>query len=454
MSLNLLMLVTLAVALWQGRFRGSAWAGAQTGWIAGVICSAWLVSLLVGLSPLQPLDANAFSAYWSHYNSLRLARVCSGAWCSMGLYRPKPLGGRVYTALGRHALGVLGVSCGAMGQVLFAGASENGDYRVTAGFSSMHIGGGHIEALSGDRPAFVWGCSFCCAIRCTDVGWASFLLGLRAFFSRSRGVGDCLGRGAHDPIPGTLLARRQTVEASCRICGAIGDGGITLVGMAAGVSTSSGKQRLEQTEPMPDSFSPLADVLSLRDSGAVTALFGQGLGSLPAASPGQQLPDKAEATGMPPRGGGRHLPGPQFRSTLYMAQRVAPHPAETSAGNFVRAPLTRPDWKSPVRKNPVHSSVPMLKVDVKTGGRNAAPHASIQQRRGGCGYLLTRRPVQFRSITRFRYGGRSGQCPPAGRAWPKYSEKWGLFPRRRFLVFQIGQSPCLACQKSLGAPAV
>ena len=156
------MLVTLAVALWQGRFRLSAWAVPKLGGLLGLFVLVWLVSLLVGLFPLQPLDANAFSAYWSHYNSLRLGKGLLWGLVFYGLYRSQPDDAGAFTKLSLGmALGVLGVSLWALWeQALFAGAATTADYRATAGFSSMHTGGGHIEAYLVIALPFVWGLFF------------------------------------------------------------------------------------------------------------------------------------------------------------------------------------------------------------------------------------------------------------------------------------------------------
>ncbi|HYP69187.1 MAG TPA: hypothetical protein VEP67_13170, partial [Thiobacillaceae bacterium] len=71
---DLLILLTLVVALWIARLREPPWQVSKLSTLLGLLVLAWSISLLLGLLPLQPLDASAFSAYWSHYNSLRLAK--------------------------------------------------------------------------------------------------------------------------------------------------------------------------------------------------------------------------------------------------------------------------------------------------------------------------------------------------------------------------------------------
>ncbi len=69
------MLVTLALALWHGRRpQPGPVLGRPLPLILTLFVGSYLISLLLGLLPWQELDANAFSNYWSHYNSLRVGK--------------------------------------------------------------------------------------------------------------------------------------------------------------------------------------------------------------------------------------------------------------------------------------------------------------------------------------------------------------------------------------------
>ena len=159
---DLLMLVTLAVALWQGQLKVAAWQVPKLNILLALFVPLTFASLVLGLLPLQAWDLNAWSAYWSHYNSLRLAKGLLWGLVFFGLYRSLPHREEAFKRLASGmALGVLGVSAWALWETAqFAGTATTLDYRATAGFSSMHTGGGHFEAYLVMSLPFVWGLSF------------------------------------------------------------------------------------------------------------------------------------------------------------------------------------------------------------------------------------------------------------------------------------------------------
>ncbi|MGA7951574.1 MAG: hypothetical protein WCA45_15645, partial [Thiobacillaceae bacterium] len=295
---DLLTLVTLAVALWQGRLRASAWTVPKLRGLLVLFILVWSVSLFIGLLPLQPLDANAFSTYWSHYNSLRLAKGLVWGLVVFALFRSQVDQKNAFEKFSAGmALGVLGVSLWALWEeALFAGGATTADYRVTASFSSMHTGGGHIEAYLVIALPFVWGLFF----RVANPLYRSllggiFLLGAYAlFFTVARGGAIALVLALLILIWGTWVARRKQARHRARSAVPLVMGLLTLVVMVAGVSGAFWRERLEQTRT--DAGIRLhhwADVLNMRDSGLMTSLFGQGLGSFPAVSLANQLPDQA-----------------------------------------------------------------------------------------------------------------------------------------------------------------
>jgi len=71
---DLLLAVTLAVLMLRGRPRSAlSWPPLARVLMAGFFSLA-LISGLIGLADWPPLDANAFSSYWSSYNGLRVAK--------------------------------------------------------------------------------------------------------------------------------------------------------------------------------------------------------------------------------------------------------------------------------------------------------------------------------------------------------------------------------------------
>lgn len=155
-----LLILATAGSLW---LRGRNWPSARLTpmWPFFALCgTGLLISLLLGLGSPPPLDANAFSSYWSPYNSLRVAK--GFAWGGLlfmllRLSRPDPARLASHLALGM-GIGLLGVGLvGLWERWLFAGfADDTHPYRIVSTFSSMHTGGGHIEAYLAAALPFLW----------------------------------------------------------------------------------------------------------------------------------------------------------------------------------------------------------------------------------------------------------------------------------------------------------
>jgi len=156
---DLLMLVTAGTLVLRGRRESGA--GRVSVWpLFALWGGSILISALLGLGSPPPLDANAFSSYWSPYNSLRVAKgFVWGALVFLLLRLTRPgteqLVGRLALGMG---LGLLGVGLvGAWEHVLYVGfEGRHETYRIISLFSSMHTGGGHIEAYLVAALPFLW----------------------------------------------------------------------------------------------------------------------------------------------------------------------------------------------------------------------------------------------------------------------------------------------------------
>ena len=77
-SFDLLLLTTLAGAIWQGCYRKVQFPQTRSNALFVITLTlftiSWLLSLLIGLFPLDPFDANALSNYHSSYNALRIGK--------------------------------------------------------------------------------------------------------------------------------------------------------------------------------------------------------------------------------------------------------------------------------------------------------------------------------------------------------------------------------------------
>lgn len=109
------------------------------------------IAAVVGLLPLAPLNANAFSNYLSHYNSLRVAKGL--VWSIIFLPLLTKSAGDKLVNLQRYfvpgmLLGFVGASLAVVWErVVFPGLTNfSSDYRPTASFSAMHTGGAALDA--------------------------------------------------------------------------------------------------------------------------------------------------------------------------------------------------------------------------------------------------------------------------------------------------------------------
>jgi hypothetical protein len=159
---DLLIVTTLAMALWHGAVPPPRATLSRPIGISLVLFGiSVMVSLVIGLLPLSPLDANAFASYWSHYNSLRVAKGFLWALALLALVRwtlPADVGLGMRLFVPGMWLGLAAVIvAGLWERWLFAGLSDfRVPYRITATFSSMHTGGSEIETYLVIAIPFVW----------------------------------------------------------------------------------------------------------------------------------------------------------------------------------------------------------------------------------------------------------------------------------------------------------
>lgn len=402
---DLLMLTTLAVALFQGRLWSGSGPSGRLQALLLVVVPLTCISLLLGLFPLQAWDVNAWSAYWSQYNSLRLAKGLLWGLVLFGQFKAWPVRAEAFSMLCiGMAVGTLGVGAWALWEhALFAGAATTLDYRVTAGFSSMHTGGGHFEAYLVMALPFVWGLVF------QAHHWAWRLLSASVFVLGSYAMLTTVARGglialavallvlvvgtwrAHAPTGVGSGARRGWFPALLGLA--------TVATMLVGISGGFWQQRLAQTAADAEiRLRHWSDVLDLRDGSWATRLFGQGLGSLPASNLAHKLPDEAGSYRFG-RDGDKAFLALNSTGTLYMAQRVLPQPGETlSLQLLVRVPNGKGGLQASLCEKNLFNSRKCRWLDVAVDPGTSAWQSSQQTFSTGdigAGNWLTRRPVQF-----------------------------------------------------------
>lgn len=157
---DLLMLVTVGMLflLGAGPKRSPSHPGGRL--LIGLLWLAVMVSAVLGIWPWPVLDANAFSSFWSSWNALRILKGFLWATIIFLWFRPSPeerqaTAQRLAVGMG---VGLLGVGLiGAWEHHIFVGFSERLEtYRIVSTFSSMHTGGGHIEAYLVAALPFLW----------------------------------------------------------------------------------------------------------------------------------------------------------------------------------------------------------------------------------------------------------------------------------------------------------
>lgn len=322
---DLLMLATAGGLLLGGHGRRGAPIAA---WPLLALWFATLaISALLGLGAPPPLDANAFSSYWSPYNSLRLAKgfiwgVLIFLWIRQERLEPDRLGRLLALGMG---LGLLGVGLvGLWERWLFAGFADSGHaYRIVSTFSSMHTGGGHIEAYLAAALPFLW-------LGLARLRTAFLVIPLMALtvyvtiFTVARGGVLALGVVLLVLAVASLrLAWRERRRAMA--VPSIAVLALLALGLATGISGGYFQHRLAQTaQDWQIRVDHWNRAISMMDGTPMAQMFGMGLGSFPRVYLERGPADKQVATYgfASTRDGDTHL-RLGGGDTLYYAQRVA-----------------------------------------------------------------------------------------------------------------------------------
>lgn len=256
---DLFLLATVGIALWQGLYDYRR--RLHLSLVGGTLILGFSVSvvwaMLNGLLPLETLDANSFSSYYSHYNALRLARAFLWALLLVpplfGAWAEDEEKARHYLTAG-ILLGLLGTGMAVVwergffidllyGQNRYALFQSLLDfsttYRITALFSEMHTGG---EAIDG-YLALAWPFAVYGLFKGRDRGWivasgVALVLGLySAMVTFSRGTYLALAVGASVFALGAAvrLARRESPwRMGLGILGIAGVGALAMIAFRQG----------------------------------------------------------------------------------------------------------------------------------------------------------------------------------------------------------------------------
>ena len=328
---DMLMATTVAMALWRGTSPHRTTLSRPLALAFALFGLSVVTSLVIGLLPLSPLDANAFTNLLSHYNSLRTAKGFLWALPVLALMvwtlpMPARLAARLFVP--GMWIGLAGViAVGLWERWLFAGVLDlTAPYRITATFSSMHTGGSEIETYLVAAIPFVWlafARQWPVAVRLAGlalVALGAYLMTLTV----SRGGVAALGVA----LVVLLFSGWKTAPTQATSKWGVTLAAIAFLGglMVLAVGPGGGywqKRLASSAEDWDVRVSHWRKALEIRDPDVGTTLLGMGLGRFPAA-----YLFRSGAASLPGTYGFVDEDGNRFLrlgggETLYMAQRVA-----------------------------------------------------------------------------------------------------------------------------------
>jgi hypothetical protein len=160
---DLFVMTTWAVALWGWRGEGDRQGVPKGAWVLlGLFVVSYAVSAIIGLLPLEPIDFNAFSNYFSRYNSLRIAKGFLWALTLIPLLikeakRPEVIQRNFILGMLTGLSGVVMVALWER-QVFSGLLNFSNDFRITSTFSGMHTGGAYIDVYLVMALPFIASC--------------------------------------------------------------------------------------------------------------------------------------------------------------------------------------------------------------------------------------------------------------------------------------------------------
>jgi hypothetical protein len=149
-ELDLFLLITVATCALRRRIGRPVRLAPVAALLLGLFALIFIVSLGIGILPLEPLDANAFANYYSKYNGLRIGKSLLWAVVLLWLIRGD-MGDNAQSLNTYWVPGMLAGLCGVVfialwERLAFPGLTNfSEEYRVTSTFGSMHVGGGAID---------------------------------------------------------------------------------------------------------------------------------------------------------------------------------------------------------------------------------------------------------------------------------------------------------------------
>lgn len=328
------VMMTLAAWLWQGPFVKTWWRLSALNLSLIVLVAAYAGSALIMLWPLPSFDdLNALSSYHSPYNALRVAK--SVLWAFLLWPVLHAAGARGYDVRTQFARGVLIALTGVALVVLwerwaFPGLFNfNNNYRVTASFASMHIGGAFIDGFFAISIPLI----------ALMLNWRrEWLLGMvpltvmavyAALMTFSRGTYGALA------VTGVILAATALLRFSSRvrISGLLTASVAIALGIVVAASVLRGSFIQDRFATIEEDLglrvSHWEDALSQMESGLLVRLLGMGPGSFPASYLWNHLDGDIPTTYRFQEENGQRYLRAALASPMYLDQRIRLDPYQT-----------------------------------------------------------------------------------------------------------------------------
>ncbi|MCK5663524.1 MAG: VanZ family protein [Thiotrichaceae bacterium] len=335
-SFDLIILTTLTSLVWHGLHpQARPFLAKKIVLISGLFALTCFFSLWNGLLPLAPFDDNAFSNYHSHYNALRIGKGFLWAFVLIALFRwrlppEKQQAKNLFltgTTLGLLSVGIVGIK----EHWLFAGLFNfDIPYRITASFSSMHTGGGHIEAyLAAVLPLVAYALwktpySGLKAIAIPAILSGTYLLVATVARGALLGLASAvfIWLAALPGLNKKQMSIKKGLKASIII---LVIAGILLLGLSGDFI----KARFNTLEQDADiRFEHWSETISIMDSGIASTVSGMGLGSFPRTYMFLNSKGVIPASYRLERQNNNSILMLGFGETLYMSQKITLKPKQ------------------------------------------------------------------------------------------------------------------------------
>jgi hypothetical protein len=288
---------------------------------------AWLIGMLRGFSMTANFPGGSDNPYLTWLNTVRLAKpfLCALALLPFMRARQREHGDAavLFGAGMLVGLALVGLAALAERTAFTSLADIHSDFRITATFSSMHVGGGHIGAYL----AFAMPFMIVCLLRprlWTLVSLILLLLlsgyTLAVTFARTAYMA-AFGSMVTTGCAWTIALRRRGNKFGW--VGGAAIGGAVAVALVAGLNTGFMRSRMSTIWPdLATREGNWSAGLGLRDRGLATFLLGMGTGSYPRVAALRSPPDQQPGTYVVRHDGGETYLATMFGLRLYFGQKV------------------------------------------------------------------------------------------------------------------------------------